>query len=59
MGQNCVCSIRKLLDVISKLPSSFKGSDSVILHCIMVLEITVKQSRAMQVKVFFGEILIL
>lgn len=59
MGQNFVCSIRKLLAVISKLPSSFKGSDSVILHCVMVLEITVKPSRMVQVKVFFGEILIL
>lgn len=38
------------IEVISKLLSGFKGSDSVILHCIMVLGITVKQSGLMQVK---------
>lgn len=40
----------KEIEVIFKLLSSFKGSDSVILHCIMVLEITVKQSVQMPVK---------
>lgn len=61
MGQNCVCNMRKLLDVISKLPSSFTGSDSlVILHCVMVLGITtVKESLLVQVKIFLGQILIL
>lgn len=40
----------KEIEVIFKLLSSFKGSDSVILHCIMVLEITIKQSVQMPMK---------